>query len=286
LFAVRALGSWLMGIFDPDRREPPHVDEKGKPRRDTQPEGFRRKRDERLDKRGVKRQRATHDAYPTGELPPQRRRVAIVGHVFQTIDTDGLTINQFIEGMKNSDERRLWFTKRLDEANDEYEKKLRVYNRERRLRKLEREAKAKRRPDPGQSLVEFALILPIFLALLAGIIGMGFFYVRQHGFQTGVDTLAAMASDGTDRWKGAVADENKRWFCQADPLVPTVTYPDQSSKVKNGDRMVLAWTCHIQTSGFLGINGAVTVLGETVIAGQKPVATPLPSGSLSPSPKH
>jgi Flp pilus assembly protein TadG len=69
-------------------------------------------------------------------------------------------------------------------------------------------------PMRGQSLVEFALVLPIMLFLFLGFGEAAFLYSRIHAAQTAADTLAdvAVQSPG-ESWNSIVQDELDRAEC-------------------------------------------------------------------------
>jgi hypothetical protein len=133
----------------------------------------------------------------------------------------------------------------------------------------------------GQALVETALVLPVLLLLLLGIIGTGYLFHRQLIFQNGVDVLAQLAAGTGPRsdWHAAVVSENQRTGCHADPLEPTLTYPD-GGKALPGRRLLATWACHLKT-GWLFDGLPVTVSAEAVLERANPAA-PEPS----PSPRR
>jgi hypothetical protein len=129
----------------------------------------------------------------------------------------------------------------------------------------------------GQALVETALVLPVLLALLLGIIGTGYLFHRQLIFQNGISVLAELAAGNGPRsdWHAKVVSENTRTGCNASPLDPDLTYPD--GKALPGNRLVATWHCHLHT-GWLFDGLPVTVSSEAVLQRANP---PEPS----PSPK-
>jgi Flp pilus assembly protein TadG len=116
--------------------------------------------------------------------------------------------------------------------------------------------------DHGQLVVELALVLPVLIAILGGMAGVGFLWFSQHRMQTGVEILAELASDGTQDWRTKVASEDARTDCNASPAEPTVTYPDGTAN--DGDRILLVWECHLD-SGWLFDGLPITVSAEAVI---------------------
>ena len=135
----------------------------------------------------------------------------------------------------------------------------------------------------GQSLVEFALVLPLLMLLLLGFGEAAFLAATQHGFQNGVDALAGwaayrMADAPGESWQagwGAVVDqESDRTGC-ADRS-PTVTFPDGTHGP--GDRVLVRWSCHYQprlTRIWDGL--AVRVESEAIVPALAPAPTPAPS---------
>jgi hypothetical protein len=126
---------------------------------------------------------------------------------------------------------------------------------------------------PGQSLVEFALVMPILLFTLLGMAEAAFLFATRHDQQTSVDVLADVAAeriptDGPDwraRWEPLVAGERERTGC-SDASVD-VTFPDGSTDA--GDRVLVRWACAyepIVTNG-LWPGLVIRVEGESVIRG-------------------
>lgn len=99
----------------------------------------------------------------------------------------------------------------------------------------------------GQSLVEFALVLPLLLFLFLGFAEAAFLVATRHAQQTGADVLAAaaaerIASEGATwqtGWQPLVAEEADRAGCAAATV--GVEFPDETSGP--GDRVVLTWSC-------------------------------------------
>jgi Flp pilus assembly protein TadG len=114
----------------------------------------------------------------------------------------------------------------------------------------------------GQLVVELALVLPLLIAILGGMAGVGFLWFSQHRMQTGVEILAELASDGTEDWRAKVASEDARTDCNAAPAEPAVTYVDGSTGP--GARILLTWSCHLDT-GWLFDGLPVTVSAEAVL---------------------
>lgn len=128
----------------------------------------------------------------------------------------------------------------------------------------------------GQTLVEFALVLPIFLALMLGFAELAMLFASRQGYQNGVDVLAQSAAiNGTDGWSALVADEQQRTGCGADPVV---TYPDGTNDP--GDRVHVRWDCHYTPKVAPGWGGlTVHVESEAVVPGVKIIPSPTASPS-------
>jgi hypothetical protein len=138
----------------------------------------------------------------------------------------------------------------------------------------------------GQTLVEFALVLPIFLFLLLGFGETAFLVATQHGYQNGVDVLAQraaaeMATEPGESWQAdwnqVVRDEQDRHDCSG---TPSVTLPDGTHGP--GDRVIVHWQCHYQpriTTLWGGL--PISVESEAVVPQPAPTATPSPAPSPS-----
>lgn len=120
----------------------------------------------------------------------------------------------------------------------------------------------------GQAIVETALMLPVMLAVLLGVIGILYLDISTRRMQQGVDVLADLAAQDPD-WRASVPFENDRTGCNANPVQPDATY------THDGRAVLLTWHCHLETRWlFDGL--PVTVEGEAVIAAT-PAASPAPS---------
>lgn len=136
----------------------------------------------------------------------------------------------------------------------------------------------------GQALVEFALVLPIFLALLLGFAELAMLFASRQGYQNGADVLAdwaavSMAQNPGESWRSGwtavVNDEADRADCTSPDL--SVTYDDDHAA---GDRVLIRWTCHYTPKVAPGWNGmSVTVESEAVVPYVAPVPSPSPSAS-------
>ncbi len=130
----------------------------------------------------------------------------------------------------------------------------------------------------GQALVEFALVMPIFLLLVLGGGELAFFVATQFSLQRGVDLMAESAAEGisadlrtptaeTGGWRGAwnvmAHDENDIRHC-GDPE-PTLEFPDGQAA---GSRVRVVWHCHYTTLWKdlgLDLPASLVMTGEAVI---------------------
>ena len=137
----------------------------------------------------------------------------------------------------------------------------------------------------GQTLVEFALVMPVFLALMLGFAELAMLFANRQGFQNGVDVLASwasisMAENPGESWKSGwaavVADEADRVGCT--DASPTVTLPDVSHDP--GDRVLIIWDCHYSPKVAPGWGG-LTVTVESAAVVPMPIMTATPSPSPS-----
>jgi hypothetical protein len=128
--------------------------------------------------------------------------------------------------------------------------------------------------NPGQAIVEMALILPILLFVLLGFVEVGFLFAARDRYQNGVDVLTELAAaDRSDAWRNKVQSEDDRVGCHDGQ--PDVTYPDGDQAP--GSRIRLVWTCHYRPVFVPMLNVAVAVESEALIAGSAPIPTPSPS---------
>ena len=124
--------------------------------------------------------------------------------------------------------------------------------------------------------MEFALVVPILMTLLGGMVGIGYLYAKQHEFQNGVDVLAQVAAtDPSGAWHERTQGEADRTGCAPSPLQPDVSYPDGTTTP--GSRLLLTWHCHLQT-GWLFDGLTVTVASEAVIPINLPPSPPAGGG--------
>lgn len=107
-------------------------------------------------------------------------------------------------------------------------------------------------------------MIPVMLLILLGVVGIFYADVQVRRAQDGIDVLADLAAaDPGESWKAKVPGEDVRTGCHADPLMPTVEYPDGGAEP--GNRILLRWFCHLRTRWlFDGL--PLTVESEAVIA--------------------
>lgn len=125
------------------------------------------------------------------------------------------------------------------------------------------------RGSNGQAIVEAALVMPLMLLILLGVVGVFYLDLQTRRMQEGVDVLAQLAANDPG-WQGKVAGENDRTRCNANPLQPDVTYPDGGRAP--GNRILLTWHCFLETK-WLFDGTPITVEGEAVI-GKQPEPSP------------
>jgi TadE-like protein len=137
-------------------------------------------------------------------------------------------------------------------------------------------------------LVEFCLVMPIFLFAGLGMIEAGFLFAHQHGYQSGADVLAAWSaaheadapggsgfSEGAPGapWQLVVASEASRTGCDGSPAVSWL-----DGRLP-GDRVRVDVTCHFtpQATSNIWPGGLdVSVQAEAVIPGAVPSPSPTP----------
>jgi hypothetical protein len=122
----------------------------------------------------------------------------------------------------------------------------------------------------GQALVELALALPVLLAIVGVMAGILWIDIRRDAAQNGIEVLTRIAATDPG-WQSRVVDENRRTGCNANPLMPTMTY--------GKDTVIGRWSCWIDLHKWGQI--ADTVEYEAVLT-----PTPAPKSSAPPaSPK-
>lgn len=96
----------------------------------------------------------------------------------------------------------------------------------------------------AQALVEFALVLPVFLLLGLGFGEAAFLFATQHGYQEGADVLAGFAAyHARDvafdaEWPVFSLDELDRIGCDGSA---SISFPDGNREP--GSRIVVGVTC-------------------------------------------
>ena len=97
----------------------------------------------------------------------------------------------------------------------------------------------------AQALVEFALVLPLFLLIALGFGEAAFLFATQHGYQDGADVLAGWAAYHVAvpgwqiGWDAVSADEERRIGCDGQARL---SFPDGTQLP--GSRLVVDLTCH------------------------------------------
>jgi Flp pilus assembly protein TadG len=112
-------------------------------------------------------------------------------------------------------------------------------------------------------MVELALVTPVLLLILVGIVGTGFLFEARLVDQNGIEVLVKIAarSPSAEEWRAIVEDENRRTGCNADPLMPELSDPDGTAEP--GSRIRATWFCHFRTGWFFdGL--PITVRAEAV----------------------
>lgn len=114
----------------------------------------------------------------------------------------------------------------------------------------------------GQALIETALVLPVLLFLLLGIIGAGYLFLQAMRDQQGVIVLAQYAATETG-WRSHVVEIDRQSGCHAEPLQPSIA---------DG---LMTWDCHLRTGWmFDGL-----LLQVQAIVGPSPRPTTSPGAS-------
>lgn len=135
----------------------------------------------------------------------------------------------------------------------------------------------------GQTLVEFALTLPLLLFVLLGFAEVAFLVGTRSGYQNAADVLADVASyrmsvDPGESWRAhwqTIADQELlRAGCHdADVILPDVSHAP-------GDRVRVRLSCTYQPHVARVFDGlGVTVEAESVVPNGPPIVEPSPSSS-------
>jgi len=141
----------------------------------------------------------------------------------------------------------------------------------------------------GQSLVEFALVLPVFLFAALGFVEAAFLFSHQHSAQTSADVLAdALAeriAENPDSeswhagWNSLVAQELVRSGCDGAAFV---SFPDDTHLPGDRARVTLSCEYHPVPTHGLWEGLVYAVQGEAVV--RSTAVPPSSAPSLSPSP--
>lgn len=148
---------------------------------------------------------------------------------------------------------------------------------------------ALRQDRRGQSLVEFALVLPIILLLVMVALDFGRVYLGYVNLQNMARIAANFAADNPDAWTGAgeptvqlqyrnqILNDAKATNCALPavagvPTVPTPTFTDAGGNGNNtdiGDTVSVGMTCTFRIatpliSGIVGTNGDLAVSASAV----------------------
>ena len=133
----------------------------------------------------------------------------------------------------------------------------------------------------GQSLVEFALVLPLLMFLLLGFGEVAFLVATQHRYQNSVDVLAQSAAIAIGNgsgweadWNAVVHEEQARVDCAS---APGLAVPDGTDP---GDRVLVSWRCDYHAKLVSGFGVPITVESAAVI----PFVAPNPSPTPTPVP--
>jgi len=95
----------------------------------------------------------------------------------------------------------------------------------------------------AQTLVEFALVLPIMLTLFLGACSIGYIGLHVALLQHATDNLSSIAAATADRPSEAVIrDEADRAGCH-EPVTFTLTWPDGGHEP--GERVAVSLSCRI-----------------------------------------
>ena len=110
----------------------------------------------------------------------------------------------------------------------------------------------------GQAVVEFALILPLLMAVLLGVAWLTQLNTHRPIFQNGIAVLTELAAQD-ETWRSKVGEEDARTGCNGGQ--PDVVYPDGNQDP--GSRVQLTWHCSFMS--VFGYPTPVRVQWEAVI---------------------
>lgn len=133
----------------------------------------------------------------------------------------------------------------------------------------------------GQATVEFALVAPILLFMILGIMEGAILASTQHTIQNSVDVLAQVASKkieavDTDSWEALVTEQISRTSRCAEPPVITIIYPDTTKE--SGDRVKISWSCSYSPLVTNGLWPGLKIGAESeAVINLEPEPIPLPS---------
>jgi len=126
-----------------------------------------------------------------------------------------------------------------------------------------------RRPRRGQSMVEFALILPLLLAFVGASVDMARVFQAWMTLEGATRDAAEMAASGTTNSSQAL-DVAKKVVCQQTSELAgfqrsTLATPDDVNKCLSPTASITAFTCNKLTGGGTTRNPIVTVTVEATL---------------------
>lgn len=132
-------------------------------------------------------------------------------------------------------------------------------------------------PERGQTLVEFALVMPVLMVALLGFGEAAIAFATAHNWQSGADVLASSAAERIAEdptgWRGGweTIARSEAAFRSCDDTTPDVAFPDGSGDA--GSRVRVAWSCTYRPQLYRDFAGVLTFSGEAVV----PYIAPAPS---------
>ena len=222
---------------------------------------------ERRDAAVPKKSKPTYDPYPDRiEIPSIRMYVEardVLGRIRREyVDLRGYGLEHVnLESVRWRED----IVKAIKVARTVLTAKLRLAHIHKTRRDAERgeeafEQAVKREQRGGQAVVEFALILPVLMAVLLGVAWLTQLNVHRPMFQSGIQVLTDLAArDGTGAWHSKVGSEDARTKCNGGQ--PDVLYPDGNQDP--GSRVHLIWHCSFMS--VFGYTTPVDVQWEAVI---------------------